>query len=157
MKTVILYASIILASGILLVNIYNSLVDAKNWGANIPQSLETARAYFSKSNPGDFFRIFTPLNQVIALVVLILFWKSPGHVRLYLGLALALYILVDVFTFSYFYPRNDIMFLNVPMAGIRELRDAWSQWSAMNWLRSMIQLAGIIFSSLSLHTLYQFR
>ena len=68
-----------------------------------------------------------------------------------------MYILVDVFTFSFFYPRNDIMFLNVPMAGVKELREAWSQWSAMNWLRSTIQLAGVIFSSLSLHTLYMFR
>ena len=40
MKTVILYASIVLASGILFVNIYNSLVDARNWGANIPNLLK---------------------------------------------------------------------------------------------------------------------
>ena len=154
MKTIIFYASIILASGLLFVNTYNSVIDAKAWGANIPQSLETTRAYYSTVNPGNFFRILSPINQIIALIVLILFWKSPNHVRLFLFIALGLYVLVDVFTFTYFYPRNNIMFINVPIASVKELKIAWSQWSAMNWLRSLMLLVGVIFSSISLHRIY---
>lgn len=151
MKTIILYASIILASGLLFVNSYNSVIDAKAWGANIPQSLETTRAYFSTVNPGNFFRVLSPINQVIALVALILFWKSPNHIRLFLFISLLLFVLVDVFTFTYFYPRNNIMFINVPMASVKVLKIAWSQWSVMNWLRSLMLLAGVIFSSISLY------
>ncbi len=154
MKTLFLFTSIILAGGLFFVNSYNSLIDAKAWGADIPQSIVTTRAYYSTVNPGNFFRILSPINQLIALIVLILFWKSPGHIRIYLGISLVLYVLVDVFTFSYFYPRLGIMFTKTPMAGIEALKQAWWQWSAMNWIRSLMLLAGVILASLSLHKFY---
>ena len=110
MKLLLLFANTSLASGLLFANIYTSLIDTKSWGANIPQSIQTAREYFKTVNPGNFFRIISPLNQVVALLVLILFWKVSATVRIYLGMALALYVCVDVFTFAYFYPRNKLMF-----------------------------------------------
>jgi hypothetical protein len=67
MKNVLLFASILIACGLLLTNIYNSLIDAKSWGSNIPKSIETARQYYQTVNPGNFFRIFSPVNQVLAL------------------------------------------------------------------------------------------
>src|SRR5215468_6332009 len=106
MKLLLLFASTTLASGLLFANIYTSLVDSKSWGAEIPQSIETGRDYFKTVNPGTFFRMISPLNQVVALLVLILFWKVSVNVRIYLGVAFALYVCVDVFTFAYFYPRN---------------------------------------------------
>ncbi len=156
MKTTVLFASIILASGLFLVNCYNSVIDARAWGANIPQSILTTRAYYSSVNPGNFFRILSPVNQILALTVLILFWKSAGQVRFYLGMTFIIYVLVDVFTFAYFYPRLGIMFQKVPLADINELRQAWSQWSAFNWLRSLMLLAGIVLASVSLHKIYMF-
>src|SRR6476620_10121929 len=99
MKLLLLFASTALASGLLFANMYTSLVDAKSWGANIPQSIETARDYFKTVNPGKkFFRMISPPNQVVALLVLILFWKISVTARIYLGMALALYVCVDVFT-----------------------------------------------------------
>ncbi len=104
MKNIILFASITLAAGLLFVNFYNSLVDAKSWGSNIPNSIATAREYFKTANPGNFFRLYSPINQVLGLLALILFWKSDPSARLSLGIAFALYVLGDVFTYAYFFP-----------------------------------------------------
>jgi hypothetical protein len=151
-KKVILFLSIALGSGILVTNIYTSVVDARSWGSNIPESLETARTYFSVVNPGTFFRVASPLNQVLALVALVLFWKPVPLVRKSLAIALVLYILTDVFTFAYFYPRNDIMFISG--TDTRIMSEAWSEWNAMNWLRSLLIFAGVCFSFVSLDKIY---
>jgi hypothetical protein len=155
MKNLILFASIALASGILFANIYTSLVDARSWGASIPKSIETAREYFKIVNAGNFFRVFAPINQVLALLALILFWKASSTVRIFLGAALVLYILGDVLTFAYFYPRNKIMFVTTPLPDIDTLKDAWRGWNTMNWVRSLVFFAGIVFSFLALHKIYK--
>lgn len=56
MKPFILFIYIIIGSGILFVNIYNSLIDAPNWGRSIPSSLETARHYFQQKHLEIFLR-----------------------------------------------------------------------------------------------------
>ena len=154
MKLLLLFASITLASGLLFANIYTSLIDARSWGADIPQSIETAREYFKTVNPGNFFRIFSPANQVAALLVLILFWRVSATVRIYLGMALALYVGVEMFTFAYFYPRNSIMFEKGSLTDIDTLKNAWTGWNTMNWLRSFVIFAGLVFSFLALHKIY---
>ena len=154
MKLLLLFASITLASGLLFANIYTSWVDARSWGADIPRSIETAREYFKTVNPGNFFRIFSPAKQVVALLVLILFWKVSATVRIYLGMALVIYVCVDVFTFAYFYPRNSIMFEKGSLTDIDTLKNAWTGWNTMNWLRSFVMFAGLVFSFLALHKIY---
>ena len=67
MKNIIVFLSISIASGILFVNLYTSLIDAKSWGSDIPNSIGAAREYFKAVTPGDYFRIFSPLNQVVGL------------------------------------------------------------------------------------------
>lgn len=129
------------------------MIDATSWGMDIPKSIETARDYFKFVNPGSFFRIFSPINQVLGLLVLILFWKNSSTIRIYLGTALAFYVLGDVFTFAYFYPRNDIMF-KLPIADVDAIRKAWTGWNAMNWLRSFIVFMGLIFSFMALNKIY---
>ena len=154
MKNLILFASVMLASGLLFVNLYTSLVDAKSWGSDIPNSISTARQYFKTTNPGNFFRLFSPVNQVLALLALILFWKGAPPVRLYLALAVVAYVLADVLTFAYFYPRNDIMFRTADLSNNGLLKKVWSEWTSMNWVRSLMILAGIFFSFVSLHKIY---
>ena len=154
MKNVILFASVSLASGLLLTNVYTSLIDAKVWGSDIPNSIVAAREYFKTVNPGNFFRMFSPVNQVLALLLVILFWKFSPSVRWCLSAALLLYILTDVFTFAYFYPRNEIMFVKTPMADIATLKRVCAEWNMMNWVRSLILFAGLFFSFLSLHKIY---
>lgn len=157
MKNLFLFASIALASGLLLVNVYTSLIDSKSWGADIPNSIAAAREYFKHVNPGEFFRKFSPLNQVLGLLALVLFWKSGPSVRLYLGAALGLYILGDVLTFAYFYPRNDIMFKNAQLTDTDLLKKTCSEWRSMNWVRSLIILGGLFFSFMALHKIYILR
>ena len=70
MKIILLFASIVIASGLLISNIYTSVVDSTSWGSNIPHSIEAAREYFKTVNPGNFFRIYSPVNQVLALLAL---------------------------------------------------------------------------------------
>jgi hypothetical protein len=154
MKKIILFASITLAGGLLFTNIYTSIVDARSWGSDIPNSIDAAREYFKTSNPGDFFRIFSPLNQLLAVLALILFWKSAPSVRWYLGGAVILYVLCDVFTFAYFYPRNDFMFRDALLTDVEGLKRTWSEWTAMNWVRSMMLFIGIVFSARSMTKIY---
>jgi hypothetical protein len=154
MKTIILFASVIIASGILLVNLYTSLIDVKSWGSDVPNSIAAAREYYKIVNPGNFFRIFSPVNQILSLLVLILFWKASPAVRMCFGAAFVLYLLGDVLTFAYFYPRNDIMFKTARLTDIDLLKRTVSEWYLMNWIRSAIILTGIIFSFLALHKVY---
>ncbi len=154
MKKIFLFASISAAAGIFLMSIYNSIIDAKIWGSDIPHSIATAREYFKTTNPGDFFRIFSPLNQVLGLVALVLFWRSSKTTRIYLGIALVMYVLGDVMTFAYFYPRNDIMFKTASLTDIDTLKRVWAEWDRMNWVRSFVVFVGLCFSFVSLHRIY---
>ena len=154
MKNVILFASIVVASGLLMANVYNSLIDAQSWGSNLPGSIETARNYFKTVNPGHFYRLFSPINQVLGLLCLIVFWKTAPAARLYLGVALIMQIAADVMTFSYFYPRNDVLFISASLTDVATLKQVWSEWNAMNWVRSAIVLAGVVFSLVALHKIY---
>jgi hypothetical protein len=149
---IVLFLSIAVGTGILAANIYTSIVDATSWGSNIPESLQTARDYFKVVNPGTFFKVVSPISQVLALVALVLFWKSVPSARLFLGIALGCYILTTVFTLSYFYPRNDIMFVNGTDPAL--MSKAWSEWNAMNWLRSLIMFVGVCASFVSLDKIY---
>ncbi|MEO8117492.1 MAG: DUF1772 domain-containing protein [Bacteroidota bacterium] len=156
MKKIFLYVFIIVASGILFTNIYNSLVDARSWAFLFPESVETARLYFKNVNPGIFYRLFSPILQALGLVCVILFWKGNKRARLYLIIALIIYVLADIFTFAYFYPRNDIIFFQTAIEGNTEkIKVAIHEWAFANWIRSLIVLAGITFSSLALHTIYK--
>ena len=134
-RQIVLGVTVIVIGGVLGANMYTSWVDARNWGANIPASLTTAREYFAVVNPGSFFRAVSPAAQLLALLALIVCWNVPGA-RIPAASALALTIAGDVMTFTYFYPRNDIMFVN-PM-NAEAAAAAWRGWSAMNYVRSAV-------------------
>ena len=138
----------------LFTNLYTSIVEAKSWGADIPHSIATARDYYKVVNPGVFFRMFSPVNQLLGLLAVILFWKSSPSIRLYLVIACAMYMLAEGLTFMYFYPRNAIMFRDVDLNNIALLKKVWAEWSFMNWIRTMVLVVGIFFSFLSLHKIY---
>lgn len=154
MKKIIVLASVSFASGILFVNIYNSLVNAVAVESDIPTSIIATRNYFKTVNPGDFFKIFSPLTQLLALASLILFWKRSSSIRLFLGTAFLCYLAADIFTFVYFHPRNDVMFLSETLPDTETLKKLASEWSSMNWLRSLIVLFGIVFSFLAIDKIY---
>ena len=155
MKRSLLFASMGIAAGLVLANIYTSLVDVPAWGSNIPASIEIARQYYKSSNPGNFFRIFSPLNQGLGLLCIILFWKHGKEVRWLVVTAFIFYLIGEGMTFQYFYPRNDIMF-KPGLADAAQLKTTWGQWRSMNWVRTLVIAAGFVCSALALHRSYSF-
>jgi hypothetical protein len=66
MKKLILFLSIICASGLTMVNIYNGVIDAQSWASDIPASIQTARDYFQHVDPRRFYTIVGPVNEIPA-------------------------------------------------------------------------------------------
>lgn len=150
MKKIVLYASVAFSSGLFFTNIYNSIVNAANWESNVPNSITAAKDFFVVANPGTFFQLIDPSNLILIVLALILFWKKSTSTRLYLGIALVCYIFSMILTFNYFFPRNEIMFLSEQIPDTEMLKKAASEWGRMNWVRSLIWLAGLICSFLAL-------
>ncbi len=146
MKKLVLYASVAFSSGLFFTNIYNSIVNAANWESNIPHSIKATTEFFVVANPGTFFQLVDPTNLLLIVLALILFWKKSVSIRLYLGIALLCYISSMILTFTYFYPRNEIMFLS----DTETLRTVASEWGRMNWIRSLIWLGGLICTFIAL-------
>jgi hypothetical protein len=142
-RSILLGLSAAVATGVLFVNVYTSVVDAPNWGADLPNSIVVAREYFSVANPGNFFRIFSPANQVLAAIAVILSWRFRRERYIAIG-SLIVAILGDVFTFGYFYPRNEILFIAPMETSVDTVRLAWEQWSAMNWYRTAMCVVNVI-------------
>ena len=150
MKKIVLYASVAFSSGLFFTNIYNSIVNAANWESNIPQSISATRAFFAVANPGTFFKLIDPTNMLLIVLALILFWKRSSSIRLFLGIALLCYVSSMILTFTYFYPRNEVMFLSEQLPGTETLKKAASEWGRMNWVRCFLSLAGLVCSFLAL-------
>jgi hypothetical protein len=55
-----------------------------------------------------------------------------------------------ILTFTYFYPKNEVMFLSEQLPDTETLKKAASEWGKMNWVRSFIWLAGLVCSFLAL-------
>jgi hypothetical protein len=142
MRQAIIFAGIVVTGAVLGANVYNSAVDVPNWGAQIPGSLETARRYFGVRNPGNFFRVASPLSQALSVLVLIVSWRLGGSTRGLAVLALGLGILADVLTFAYFYPRNDVMF--VQAIDIEAMTRSWTGWRSMNHVRNLLVLGSLV-------------
>lgn len=154
MKKIILYLSITFMAGVAFVNMYNSVVDTTSWISNVPASVAVFRQYYHQVNPGSFFRLFSPINQFLALIALMLFWKTSGKTRLFLVIAFLLAVLGDVITFAYFYPRND-MLMYLPLEGNAEkFTTILKEWRFMNWIRTGIIITGLLFSCLGLNEVY---
>ena len=150
MKKIVLYVSVAFSSGLFFTNIYNSIVNAANWESNIPQSITATKDFFVVANPGTFFKLIDPTNMLLIVLALILFWKRSSSIRLFLGIALLCYVSSMILTFTYFYPRNEVMFLSEQLPGTETLKKVAYEWGRMNWVRSLIWLTGLVCSFLAL-------
>ncbi|WP_461533367.1 anthrone oxygenase family protein [Sinomicrobium sp.] len=155
LKQISLYVCIVLTSGILFTNLYNSLVDATSWGADIPDSIRTVREYYKSVNPGNYYRGVTPVVQLICLLTVLLFWKSSKQIRYYLLIALIIYLIGDVLTFTYFYPRNEFVFQTGNIKDINAMEKAITEWQNMNWVRSVLVVISIVLYCMALHKTYR--
>jgi len=157
MKKAILFLSIIFASGLVMVTVYNTVVDAKSWGSDIPASIQAARDYYKHVDPRRFYAIIGPPNLLLSLLTIIFFWKDGISLRLYFASSFLLYLAVVILTFTYFFPRDLILFTWAIPDHIEEIRTAASQWSEINWLRTLFGLAGVLFSFKGLDRYYKTR
>ena len=157
MKKLILFLSIICGSGLTMVSIYNTVVDAKSWSSDIPASIQTARDYFEHVDPRRFYEVVGPVNLILIVLTLILFWKDSVPERLHFAASFLCYAGILILTLAYFIPRNLILFTWSISDHLEQIRTASAQWSAMNWLRSLFGLAGVLFSFKGLDTYYATR
>jgi hypothetical protein len=140
-----------------MVSIYNTIVDAESWGSNIPTSIQTARDYFQHVDPRRFFTVAGPVNLILIVLTLILFWNDSVKIRVYFTTSLVLYAVIVILTLVYFIPRDLMLFTSSIPDHIQEIRAAAAQWSHMNWLRSLLGLVGVLFSFRGLDTYYKSR
>jgi hypothetical protein len=157
MKKLILFLSIICASGLTMVNIYNGVIDAQSWAFDIPASIQTARDYFQHVDPRRFYTIVGPVNEILILLTIILFWKDGVSLRVYFGTSFLMYTAIVVLTVAYFLPRNSILFTSSIPDHLDQIKAAATQWSQMNWLRSLLGFVGVLFSFKGLDTYYESR
>ena len=131
--------------------IYESVVMAPNYERDIPTSMELARQFLKRTTPAHYFRIITPLTQLLLLASLLAAWQVPAA-RWRLVTALGVLVLLDVITFAFHYPRLAIMF-KAPMAeDAGRLRRAAREWALGNLVRGLL-LAGALLSALQAVTI----
>jgi hypothetical protein len=157
MKKAVLFLSIIVASGLVMVTVYNTLVDARSWGSDIPASIQAARDYYKHVDPRFFYAVIGPPNMLLSLLTIIFFWKCGFWSRVYFGASFLLYAAILILTFAYFVPRDLILFTWPIQDHLEQIKTAASQWSRMNWLRTALGLAGVFFSFKGLDTFYKTR
>jgi hypothetical protein len=66
-----------------------------------------------------------------------------------------LYAIIALLTFVYFIPRDIIIFTSPIEGHTEQIKTALLQWRTMNWIRSLLGLAGILFTFKGLDTFYK--
>ncbi|WP_336713147.1 hypothetical protein [Arthrobacter sp. USHLN218] len=100
---------------------------------NPPQSLELAMDFLSVSGPSDFFPPLGFASWVLGAASLLLSWRIPA-VRWWLLLSLGMIVAEGVVSMLYFWPRNDIMFVEGPAVHseehLRQVAHEFVTWHA---------------------------
>jgi hypothetical protein len=114
-----------------------------------------ARDYYRNVDPRRFYVIIGPPTLLLSVLTLILFWKDAPQLRLYFGLSLVSYAAIIVLTLTYFVPRDLTLFTRPISGHIEEIRAAARQWTHMNWVRTLLGLAGVLLSFKGLDNYYR--
>jgi hypothetical protein len=155
MKKTILFLSIVCASGLTWVTVYNTVIDAQSWGSDIPASIQTGRDYFQHVDPRRFYTVVGPVTEVLVLLTIILFWKDGVSLRIYFAISFLMYAAIVVLTLAYFIPRDLILFRAPIPDHLEQIKVAAAEWKHMNWLRSVLGLVGVLFSFKGLDAYYK--
>lgn len=118
--------------------IYESVVMAPNF-ARGKAALEGARAFLIATNPGNFFRILSPLTQAMLLISVVLIWSAePSSARWFMISAFVVAIGVDIITYKFHYPRNKIMFVDPLESKSDALQKVAHEWARGNFVRMFL-------------------
>ena len=136
-------------------SLYDTFVLAPNLHGG-PVGLEHGRLFMSAATPGNFFRILAPISQILALLVLVVNWRSK-RVRWLMLIAFAALVTADVVTFTYHYPRNDIMFTAPLTVEPARLSVVAREWQRANYLRVFLVLSAWLCTATALTRIIQQR
>ncbi|WP_024873880.1 DUF1772 domain-containing protein [Saccharomonospora piscinae] len=101
-----------------------------------PQSLVRAREFLVAGSPSDFFPPLGLAIIVLGAVAVLATWRRPG-IRWYVAGAAAAYLCCElVFSAVWFWPRNEIMFVDpVGTHSAQFLRTTAEEFVAGHWAR----------------------
>jgi hypothetical protein len=123
--------------------LYESVVMAPNYERDVPTSLELARRFFQRTTPAHYFRIITPITQLLLLASLVASWQLAAARWRWLA-ALAILLLLDFITFAFHYPRLAIMFKMAMPEDPERLGRAAREWSLGNILRAVLLVGAFL-------------
>ena len=122
---------------------YETVVMAPNYERDIPASIGLARQFLRRVTPAHYFRIISPLTQLLLLVSVVVCWGVPGA-RWFLLAALGALVLADVITFTFHYPRLNIMFKEPISPDPARLRGAAREWAVGNLVRGALLVGAFL-------------
>ena len=146
LKNILLLGAIVALAAVFGGSLYETSVNAPNFNANIPESLEHYRLFISVKNPGNFFRVVAPAAQILVLISLLLNWKRPVGRRWWLFATAVFIISVDIITFTVHYPRNALMFTAPMTVPVEILQKAAAEWLLWNYARVALVLGAFLSS-----------
>jgi hypothetical protein len=118
---------------------YESVVMAPNYERDVPASIDTARQFLSRRTPAHYFRVISPLTQLVLLAGVIASWAVPS-VRFPALVAFGALVLTEGITFAYQYPRLGLMFKASTPQDPARLRRAAREWAIGNIVRIVLLL-----------------
>jgi hypothetical protein len=131
--------------------LYESVVMAPNYQRDVPTSIALARQFLQRTTPAHFFRVISPLTQLLLLASLIASWPLAAA-RWRLLTAFVLLVLVDVITYAYHYPRLTVMFKMPLQEDPSRMIRAAREWAWGNIVRAVL-LTGAFLSALQAVTI----
>ncbi len=139
-----LAVAIVSVGAVLGGNLFDVIVNEKNLTRNFPDSVEHIRRFYKFSNPGHFFRLFTPIYGLSALIALLCFWHvAYGRRWLIIGSILS-YALTQVITIVYFFPQNQLL----REGPIDELTTLFTKFATtrtyLDFLRNVLTLTAVV-------------
>jgi uncharacterized membrane protein len=134
--------------------LYESVVMAPNYRANVPDSLMHIRQFFKVTTPAYFSRAVSPVAVIALAVTVIDCWNTESARWWFVG-ALAALLTADAITYAFHYPRNKILFIEPLNPDADLLRRKATEWGRGNLLRILITVLAVICAFLGTLSLVQ--
>jgi uncharacterized membrane protein YedE/YeeE len=116
-----------------------------------PASLDRAREFLVAGGPSDYFPPLGAATVAVGLAAVVLTWRDPRLRRWTAGAVVVFVSCEFLFSVLFFWPRNDIMFVDPPGTHTPEhLRQVAAEFLAGHWVRLA---GGAVTSALALTAL----
>ncbi|MBO0929487.1 DUF1772 domain-containing protein [Fibrella aquatilis] len=133
--------------------LFDVLVNEENLVRGFPDSITHVRNYWKYRNPGDFYKVLSPLFGLSALAATVWYWSDPaGRQWLVLG-AIGCFALTQAITVIYFFPGNKILReapVDEAVAMMQRSRKTRLYW---DYFRQLLTLTGsvLLLSAIAKH------